>query len=125
MVDGEVITAPAPFARLPETLQAHLLQVHGVDAGGIEAVILAEYGGWAELVAQHLRLFDELIEKQQIREVSRLVMESQALPTQTELLTRYQTTLDNDLYKALKALREAQSWREARAAMAGRCYSNR
>ena len=44
-------------------------------------------------------------------------MESQALPTQTELLTRYQTTLDNDLYKALKALREAQSWREARAAL--------
>jgi hypothetical protein len=41
----------------------------------------------------------------------------QALPTQTELLTRYQTTLDNDLYKALKALREAQSWREARAAL--------
>ncbi len=117
LVDGEIITAPAPFARLPETMQAHLLQVHGVDAGGIEAVVLAEYGSWAELVAQHLRLFDELIEKQQIREVSRLVMESQALPTQTELLTRYQTTLDNDLYKALKALREAQSWREARAAL--------
>ena len=58
-----------------------------------------------------------MIEKQRIREVSRLVMESQALPTQTELLTRYQTTLDNDLYKALKALREAQSWREARAAL--------
>ena len=74
-------------------------------------------GSWAELVAQHLRLFDALIEKQQIREVSLLVMESQALPTQTELLTRYQTTLDNDLYKALKALREARSWREARAAL--------
>jgi hypothetical protein len=44
----------------------------------------------------------------------------QALPTQTELLTRYQTTLDNDLYKALKALREAQSWREARAALEAR-----
>ena len=117
LVDGEVITAPAPFDRLPETLQAHLLQVHAVDAGGIEAVILAEYGSWAELVAQHLKLFDALIEKQRIREVSLLVMESQALPTQTELLTRYQTTLDNDLYKALKALREARSWREARAAL--------
>lgn len=28
-----------------------------------------------------------------------------------ELLARYQTTLDNQLYKALKALREAQEWR--------------
>ncbi|NCA90503.1 MAG: hypothetical protein EOM92_16835 [Gammaproteobacteria bacterium] len=117
LIDEEVIIGPAPFARLPETMQAHLLQIHGVDAGGIDAVILAEYGSWEELVAQHLRLFDELIEKQRIREVSLLVMESQALPTQTELLTRYQTTLDNDLYKALKALREAQAWREARAAL--------
>jgi hypothetical protein len=117
LVDEEVISAPGPFARLPETLQAHLLRVHGVDAGGIEAVILAEYGSWEELVAQHLKLFDALIEKQRIREVSLLVMESQALPTQTELLTRYQTTLDNDLYKVLKALREAQSWREDRAAL--------
>ena len=47
LVDGEAVTAPEPFARLPETLQAHLLQMHGVDAGGIEAVILAEYGSWA------------------------------------------------------------------------------
>ena len=117
LIDEEVLIGPAPFARLPETLQAHLLQVHGVDADHIQAVILAEYGSWEELVAQHLRLFDELIEKQRIREVSLLVMESQALPTQTELLTRYQTTLDNDLYKALKALREAQAWREARAAL--------
>ncbi len=34
------------------------------------------------------------------------------LPRPTlEPLTRYQTTLDNQLYKALKALREAQEWR--------------
>lgn len=117
LIDEEVLTGPAPFARLPEAMRAHLLGLHGVDAGGIEAAVLAEYGSWEELVAQHLRLFDELIEKQRIREVSLLVMESQALPTQTELLTRYQTTLDNDLYKALKALREAQAWREARAAL--------
>lgn len=34
------------------------------------------------------------------------------LPAETlELLARYQTTLDNQLFKALKALREAQEWR--------------
>ena len=117
LLDEGVVTAPAPFSRLPEAMQAHLLQVHGVDAGGIEAAILAEYGSWEELVAQHLKLFDELIERQRIREMCLLVVESQTLPTQTDLLTRYQTTLDNDLYKALKALREAQAWRQARAAL--------
>ena len=29
-------------------------------------------------------------------------MESQTLPTQTDLLGRYQTALDNDLYKAIR-----------------------
>lgn len=34
------------------------------------------------------------------------------LPVGTlEILSRYQTTLDNQLYKALRALREAQEWR--------------
>ena len=32
-------------------------------------------------------------------------------PEGLELFARYQTTLDNQLYKALKALREAQDWR--------------
>ena len=117
LLDEGVVTAPTPFSRLPEAMQVHLLQVHGVDASGIEAAILAEYGSWEELVAQHLKLFDELIERQRIREMCLLVVESQTLPTQTDLLTRYQTTLDNDLYKALKALREAQAWRQARAAL--------
>jgi hypothetical protein len=34
------------------------------------------------------------------------------LPAGTlEILARYQTTLDNQLFKALRALREAQEWR--------------
>ena len=37
----------------------------------------------------------------------RLVLSDEAL----EVFSRYQTTLDNQLYKALKALREAQEWR--------------
>ena len=56
-----------------------------------------------------------LIQQPRIREVSRLLMQSQALPTKTDLLARYQTALDNDLYKALKALREAQAWRHSKA----------
>ena len=37
----------------------------------------------------------------------RLVLPADAL----ELLARYQTTLDNQLYKSIRALREAQEWR--------------
>ncbi len=117
LVDSEVATGPEPFARLPAVLQAQLLQVHGVAASGIAAVVIAEYGSWSALVDQHVRLFDQLLEQQRIRELSLLVIESQTLPTQTDLLGRYQTALDNDLYKALKALREAQSWRQAKAVL--------
>ncbi|MCC7279636.1 MAG: hypothetical protein IT487_15155 [Chromatiaceae bacterium] len=117
LVDNEVASGPEPFARFPAALQAQLLQVHGVEASGIEAVVIAEYGSWPALVDQHMRLFDQLLEQLHIRELSLLVMESQTLPTQTDLLGRYQTALDNDLYKALKALREAQSWRQAKAVL--------
>jgi len=37
---------------------------------------------------------------------------SRSIPETPELMTRYQTALDNELYKALKALREAQAWRQ-------------
>ena len=34
------------------------------------------------------------------------------LPNDTlEIISRYQTTLDNQLFKTLKALRDAQEWR--------------
>ena len=118
LIDTEVARDPEPFARFPAALQAQLLQVHGVAASGIEAVVIAEYGSWPALVDQHVRLCDQLLEQLHIRELSLLVMESQTLPTQTDLLGRYQTALDNDLYKALKALREAQSWRQAKAELA-------
>ena len=45
---------------------------------------------WRGCGSQHLKRFDELIERQRIREMCLLVVESQTLPTQTDLLTRYQ-----------------------------------
>jgi len=62
----------------------------------------------ADLFEERAGYFESLIHQQRIREVSKLVMQRQALPSKTDLLARYQTALDNDLYKALKALREAQ-----------------
>jgi DNA anti-recombination protein RmuC len=37
--------------------------------------------------------------------------QSRLLADDAERIGRYQSTLDNELYKALRALREAQTWR--------------
>jgi hypothetical protein len=39
------------------------------------------------------------------------------LPSKADLLARYQTALDNDLYKALKVLHDVQAWRQSKAAI--------
>lgn len=105
------------FSSLPQGVQKYLLQNYGGDADEVDAAIKAKFGSWEKLFVRHVAHCDSLIEKQRIREVSRLVMQSQALPSQTDLLARYQTALDNDLYKALKALREAQTWRQNKAVL--------
>lgn len=46
-----------------------------------------------------------------ILEVAALVKVQQSAPIQQELIGRYQTALDNELYRAIRALREAQEWR--------------
>lgn len=105
------------FSNLPQGVQKNLLQNYGVDADEIDAVIKAKFGSWENFFVRYVAHYDSLVEKQRIREVSRLVMQSQALPAKTDLLARYQTALDNDLYKALKALREAQTWRQNKAVL--------
>jgi len=50
-----------------------------------------------------------------VQAVTELVRAQRAIPLgeARDKLARYQTMLDNGLYKALKALREAQQWRMA------------
>ena len=115
LLDKGVAYAEDPFSLVPADLQILLLQRLGLEAGGIDSFVKEKVGSWVRLFEAQVEDCDLLIRKERIPEVSRLVMQSQALPTQTDLLARYQTALDNDLYKALKALREAQSWRQARA----------
>lgn len=43
--------------------------------------------------------------------LSRLISDSKLLPENADQLSRYQSALDNELYKAMRALREAQAWR--------------
>ncbi|MBK6637134.1 MAG: hypothetical protein IPG34_05300 [Rhodocyclaceae bacterium] len=47
----------------------------------------------------------------QTREVAHLLRETAMLRASPELIGRYQTTLDNELYRALRAFREAKNWR--------------
>ncbi len=47
----------------------------------------------------------------------RQLRQSALLPQQAEVLARYQSSLDNDMYKAMRALREAQRHRMEQAAL--------
>lgn len=46
-----------------------------------------------------------------ILQIADLVKSNLSLPANHELFSRYQTALDNELYRAIRALREAQEWR--------------
>ena len=114
-IEGKFADAVDPFSHLPEDLQKSILHAYEADAGQIDAVVKERFGSWAGMFEAQVDHFEFMILEKRIRDVCRLVMQSQALPSKTDLLSRYQTALDNDLYKALKALREAQAWRQAKA----------
>lgn len=87
------------------------------ELGGIEVYLQARQGGLTAYVAElidwcreQLKMAEQhpqvLALAEQVK-ARRLVLPDDAL----EVFSRYQTTLDNQLYKALRALREAQEWR--------------
>ena len=114
LLDSHVADEVDPLAALNAKDKKKLLQGLGCDAGQAETIVKKQFGSWAGAFEAYIKYYDILIAKQRAPAVSRLVMQSRALPSQTDLLARYQTALDNDLYKALKALREAQAWRQSR-----------
>ncbi len=82
------------------------------------AAFLAEHkrgldGFMAELVLWCREQLREAVARPHVLALAEQVRtERLVLPGDTlELLARYQTTLDNQLYKALRALRDAQEWR--------------
>ncbi|MCR9061332.1 MAG: hypothetical protein NXI02_28650 [Rhodobacteraceae bacterium] len=102
--------------KLPLTF--HQLKSEADDDGQSPGEYLDEYTGGlagflAELLSWCRKRLQEAEERPRIMGLAesvrqkRLVLPEPALV----LLSRYQTTLDNQLYKALKALREAQEWR--------------
>lgn len=114
LLDNRVAYADDPLAALSASARKTVLRALGCDAMQATLTVTKSFGTWAKMFKAHVKHFESLIALTRVPEVSRLVMQSRALPTQTDLLARYQTALDNDLYKALKALREAQAWRQSR-----------
>lgn len=115
LLDAKVAETDDPFSHLSDEWKTRLLEEFGVEASRIDTFVEEKCGSWTEMFEAQIERLEFLIRNPRIPEVRRLVLQSQALPTKTDLLARYQTALDNDLYKALKALREVQIWRQARA----------
>ncbi len=74
--------------------------------GGLEAYI-AELLLWCREQLRHAEARPHILALAEQVRGKRLVLAADAL----ELLARYQTTLDNQVFKLLRALREAQEWR--------------
>lgn len=68
---------------------------------------VAELALWCRKQLREAEARPEILALAEHVKAQRLALPADAL----ELFSRYQTTLDNQLYKALKALRQAQEWR--------------
>lgn len=109
-VDLKVLESQAPLA-------FEQIRSDSEDVGDPEAFLASHKGllnGYlAELLLWCRGRLQEAEERPQVLELAkqmratRLVLPAESL----ELMSRYQSTLDNQLYKALRALRDAQEWR--------------
>ncbi|WP_153954664.1 hypothetical protein [Cupriavidus necator] len=98
----------------PTLYQALLCEAE--DAGAPPLKFIQAYKGgllaWTDEVASGCRVEVATIRRAAvIAEVAALVQSSHSAPIQQELISKYQTALDNELYRAIRALREAQEWR--------------
>jgi len=89
-----------------ETIEAHL----GAFNEGLSGY-LAELIRWCRKEVETAQRRPKILQLADHFRARNLVLPAHAL----QLFTRYQTMLDNQLYKALSALRDAQEWRLRRA----------
>lgn len=106
------------LSRLEEvapTMYAALLEeATGARAAVTQYVLTHKKGllGWANTMVDACCAETERIRRRvAIAEVTGFVRSRQSAPIDQELLCKYQTALDNELYRAMRALREAQEWR--------------
>src|SRR5947208_1062215 len=87
------------------------------DAEGetVEKYLQRYAGGLVDWMKEQKELWlDTIVEANahtRVLAVVHLVKSKHSTPSDQELISRYQTALDNETYKAIRALREAQEWR--------------
>ncbi len=107
--DVELLKAQAPltYAQLEDDAVGEDVPSYLADYKGGLFAYLSELAFWCRQQLRDAERRPQLMNLADLVTKQRMVLE----PNQLELLTRYQTMLDNQLYKALRALREAQDWR--------------
>lgn len=67
---------------------------------------------WLEKIYdQYCSIYVDVKRRRLIAKLSSLVKSLHSVPANHELIGKYQTTLDNELYRDIRALHEAQEWR--------------
>jgi hypothetical protein len=79
------------------------------QSGSIVAFINTKFQGKVEAYIAHM--VQQQANILHAYQQARIDKEANSLPAAPELIARYQSALDNDLYKAMRALREAQKFR--------------
>ncbi|BAK75883.1 hypothetical protein NH8B_1051 [Pseudogulbenkiania sp. NH8B] len=91
------------------------LELDAEDHASISEFLASFKGGlckWIEnTYERHCRNFVDVKRRRDIAKVAALVKSQHSAPVNHELISKYQTTLNNELYRAIRALREAQEWR--------------
>ena len=90
------------------------LVAHGDETKTLEGLIRrlkSEKMTFTQLIQSLIRSYRQDYEQERIDEFVNLYRESAQVRTSVDVIGRYQSTLDNELYKAMRALREAQNWR--------------
>ena len=85
--------------RTPEALEADLIEHSETLRDALKLLVKA-----------YRRDYDS----QRIRELADLYRDAAQIRASVDVIGRYQSALDNELYKAMRALREAQAWRQSR-----------
>lgn len=99
--------APLVYAQLVSDAEEEPPETFLADRKGGLTAFIAELMGWCRQQLREAEARPHILSVANQVRAKRLVLPADTL----ELLARYQTTLDNQLYKALRALRESQEWR--------------
>ena len=78
---------------------------------GLEHQLAEEGIGFNGYVSAIISVVKKQFDKERIKELVNRYRDSAQVSTSVDLIGRYQSTLGNELYKALPAIREAQNWR--------------